>query len=145
GRLRVQVAGSRFVHGGTSLQETVVPTLFVSKMRKDTLKKVEVDVLNKASNRITTNIHVVKFYQTAAVDTVVKERTLKAYFVLQKENGPHIISDVYLRSFDVSSSHPNDREQSYTFTLSANTNKKQEVFLVLEERIDGSSQWQEYK
>src|SRR5690606_7047841 len=102
-------------------------------------EKVDVDVLNKANNRMTTNIRLVKFYPTAAVDSIVKERTLKAYFMLQKENGPHIISDVYMHSFDVSSSHPNDREQSYTFTLSANTNKKQEVFLVLEERIDGSS------
>ena len=53
-RFRVRGAGSRFVHGGASLQETIIPLLDISKGREDTVRIVEVDII-QSHNRITTN------------------------------------------------------------------------------------------
>jgi 5S rRNA maturation endonuclease (ribonuclease M5) len=50
-RLRLQGSGSRYVHGGTSLQEIVVPVVEVKKLRIDDVAQVEVD------NRIAIPIH----------------------------------------------------------------------------------------
>jgi len=44
-RLRVKGAGSRFVHGGASLQEIVIPVLRVGKQREADIKQVEVQII----------------------------------------------------------------------------------------------------
>ncbi len=44
-RLRLRGSGSRFVHGGASLQEVVVPVIKVNKKRQSDLSAVEVDIL----------------------------------------------------------------------------------------------------
>ena len=44
-RLRIKGAGSRFVHGGASLQEIVIPVLRVGKQREVDIKQVEVQII----------------------------------------------------------------------------------------------------
>ncbi|MDP1136439.1 hypothetical protein Q6325_27650, partial [Klebsiella pneumoniae] len=44
-RLRLSGSGSRFVHGGASLQEVIVPVISVNKKRQDDIATVEVDLL----------------------------------------------------------------------------------------------------
>jgi uncharacterized protein (TIGR02687 family) len=144
-RLRKSGAGARFVHGGTALQEVVVPIIRINKKKEDTVKKVEVDVLNKRSNRISTNIQRVTFYQTDAVDEKVIPRTLKMQF--QSEDG-ETLSDVTTYTFDSKSEKAEEREFDYRFQLSskASTEHKNEtVYLVLEEQVQGSNTWVEYQ
>ena len=65
-RIRIKGAGSRYVHGGASLQEIVIPLLKVTKTRQDTTKQVDVDII-KSTDKITTNLLAVSFLQTNLV------------------------------------------------------------------------------
>jgi hypothetical protein len=129
-RLRKQGSGSRYVHGGATLQETVVPLLFVSKERVDTVSKVDVDILNKSNNRITTNIHTVKFYQMQAVSEVLIENNEKT-----------VISDSFTFTFDLTSDRTEEREVNNRFTLSTTLKRSTNVYLVLEEKVEKSDKW----
>lgn len=144
-RLRVKGAGSRFVHGGSALQEIIVPLIHVKKKREDTVKKVEVDVLNKRSNKISTNIQRVTFYQLEPVEEQVVSRTLKAQF--KSEDG-EILSDVFTFTFDSDSGNAKEREQEHRFQLSSKASreyKNKTVYLTLEEQVEGSNKWVTYQ
>ncbi len=144
-RLRVQGAGSRFVHGGASLQELVVPVINIYKKREDTVSKVEVDILNKSSNKISTNLQGVQFYQTKPTGDQVIGRTIKAYF---KTEGGEPISEVFNFTFDSSSVNATDREKYHGFQISSKASsqyRNQTVYLVMEEMIEGTSTWVEYQ
>lgn len=144
-RLRVQGAGSRFVHGGASLQELVVPVINIYKKREDTVSKVTVDILNKSSNKISTNLQGVQFYQTKPTGDQVIGRTIKAYF---KTNSGEAISEVFNFTFDSSSVNATDREKYHGFQISSKAStqyRNQTVYLVLEEMIEGTSTWIEYQ
>jgi hypothetical protein len=47
-RLRKQGSGSRFVHGGTTLQEVVIPIVKVNKKRQSDTTRIDVEVLQGA-------------------------------------------------------------------------------------------------
>lgn len=144
-RLRVQGAGSRFVHGGASLQEVVVPILSLKKTREDTVKKVDIDVLNKDSNKITTNIKRIKLYQYEPIDEGVAGRTLRIQFKSQQGNE---LSNPVKVTFDSASVDAKAREYDCTFQMSsiASTEfRNQTVELCLEEQIEGSNRWTLYK
>lgn len=140
-RLRKQGSGSRYVHGGASLQETVVPVLSISKKRVDTVQKVDVDILNKVNNRITTNIHTVKFYQMQAVSEGFVARTVRAYFALIENDEKTVISDSFTFTFDLTSDRTEEREVTNRFTISTSLKRSTNVYLVLEEKVDKSDKW----
>lgn len=142
-RLRVQGAGSRFVHGGASLQETLVPILFVAKKRKDTLRPVGVDILNKMSNRITTHIQSVRFFQQEAVGEGLSERSIKAYFAVQSDEGYRKISNVYYYTFNSTAPEPEKREVKANFNITSEIQQNKEVYLVIEQKLPGTSQYEE--
>jgi uncharacterized protein (TIGR02687 family) len=140
-RLRKQGAGSRFVHGGAALQEVVVPIVWASKKKADTVEKVSVEVLNKSNNRITTNIHTVRFYQTEAIGKGITPRQVKAYFALEDQGEFKLLSDIFNYRFDSESKKTEEREVVNKFTLSTSLRNSQSVYLVLEERVEGTNQW----
>lgn len=140
-RLRKQGAGSRFVHGGAALQEVVVPIVWASKKKADTVEKVSIEVLNKSNNRITTNIHTVRFYQTEAVGKGIIPRQVKAYFALEDQGEFKPLSDIFNYRFDNESKKSEEREVVNKFTLSTSLRNSQSVYLLLEERVEGSNQW----
>jgi hypothetical protein len=143
-RLRVHGAGSRFVHGGATLQELITPVIKVKKKREDTIKQVDVDVLNKRNNKISTNIQRVSFYQLQPVEEQTLSRTLKIQF--KSEDGESL-SDVFTYTFDSDAESSKEREVMHQFQLSSKASdkyKNQEVFLVLEEQVEGSNKWCEY-
>lgn len=142
-RLRKQGSGSRYVHGGMSLQETVVPLLFVARKKMDTVSKVEIDIINKTNNRITTNIHTVKFYQKDPVGSKYTARTIKAYFAIVEgeEQERKVISDVFNYTFDLTKERSEEREVPYRFTLSTNIRNSDNVYLFIEEKVEKSDKW----
>lgn len=143
-RLKVQGAGSRFVHGGLSLQELVVPVISIYKKREDTVSKVDVDILNKSNTRISTNLQGVQFYQTRPTGDQVVGRSIKAYF---KGDGDDIVSDVFQYTFDSASVNASDREKYHGFQISAKAGpqyRNKTVNLIIEEQIDGTTSWVEY-
>jgi uncharacterized protein (TIGR02687 family) len=139
-RLRKQGSGSRYVHGGATLQEVVVPLLYVSKKRTDTVSKVDIDVL-KGSNRITTNIQRVKFFQQQAVGAGILPRTVKAYFCVFEGERKKVLSDLFNYTFDTESERSEDREVEYKFTISTNMRKSNEVYLMVDEQVEKSNKW----
>jgi uncharacterized protein (TIGR02687 family) len=140
-RLRKQGSGSRYVHGGATLQEVVVPVLFVSKKKSNTVTKVDVDILNKTNNRITTNLHGVKFYQQQPVGEGFVARKIKSYFAEVIGDQRTIISDFFNYTFDSESSRAEDRETQFSFKISTTSKRSQNIQLVIEEKVEGTSKW----
>jgi uncharacterized protein (TIGR02687 family) len=139
-RLRKQGSGSRYVHGGATLQEVVTPLLYVAKKRTDTVSKVGVDVL-KGSNRITTNLQRVKFFQESPIGEKKIARSVKSYFCSIEGEQKKIISDIFSYTFDSESKRAQDREVEYNFTISTELRRSSTVYLIVEEQIDQSNKW----
>jgi len=143
-RLRLKGSGSRFVHGGASLQEVVIPVLKVNKKRQSDVSAVEVDILRGASSVITSGQLAVTLYQSGPVTEKVHPRHLRAGIYTQDGE---LISDSHDLSFDLTSENPRERELQVRFVLSRKADEAngQEVFLRLEEQHAGTSHYKEYK
>lgn len=143
-RLRVKGAGSRFVHGGATLQEIVIPVVKVSKMRQDTTSKVEVDII-KSTDRITTNILAVAFIQTNLATNKTLPRVLRS--AIYAEDG-ELLSDTFKYNFNIEEGSERQREVKHRFQLMSKASgkyKNQRVKLVLEEPVEGTTKWKQYK
>lgn len=142
-RMRIQGAGSRYVHGGSSLQEIVIPVLEINKARKSDIEQVEVDVSSPSYN-ITSNTYGVSFYQKNPIGDKVLLRDIKAAFYTADNL---LISDVANIKFDSRDTDAAAREQRKTFVFTSEASKLngQDVFLKLEENIEGTSHFKIYK
>ncbi len=143
-RLRIKGAGSRFIHGGASLQEIIVPLIKITKTRQDTTTQVDIDII-KSTDRITTNILAVSFIQTETLSEQVLPRIIRA--VLRAEDGEDL-SDQFKYNFDIADGSERQREVKHRFQLSSKASgkyKNQRVQLVLEEPVEGSTKWKKYK
>ena len=143
-RLRVKGAGSRYVHGGSTLQEVVVPVVKINKKRQSDISYVTVDILGGASSIISTGQLSVTFYQTGPVTDKVQPRTLRAGIYTE---GGDLISDQHELTFDFTSENAREREQRVQFVLTkkADAANGQEVILRLSERVPDTTHYQEYK
>lgn len=143
-RLRVKGAGSRFVHGGASLQEIVIPLLKITKQRQNTTSAVDIDII-KSTDRITTNIHAVSFIQSNLVSEQVLPRTIRAG--IYAEDG-ELLSDQFKFIFDITEGTERQREIKHKFLLISKATgkyKNQRVKLLLEEPVEGTTKWKAYK
>lgn len=143
-RHRIKGAGSRFVHGGASLQEVVIPLIKITKKRQDTTRQVGIDVIQQ-TNKITTNILSVSFLQTELAADGILPRTIRA--AIYSADG-ELISDQFSFNFDIQEGSERVREVKHRFQLSSKASgkyKNQSVKLMLEEPVDGSSKWRLYK
>jgi uncharacterized protein (TIGR02687 family) len=143
-RLRLKGSGSRFVHGGASLQEVVIPVLKINKKRQSDVTAVEVDILRGASSVITSGQLAVTLYQAGPVTDKIQPRVLRAG--IYTEAG-ELISDSHDLTFDLSSDNPRERELQVRFVLTRKADEAngQEVILRLEEKHAGTSHYKEYK
>jgi len=143
-RLRLKGSGSRFVHGGASLQEVVIPVLKINKKRQSDVTAVEVDILRGASSVITSGQLAVTLYQAGPVTDKIQPRVLRAG--IYTEAG-ELISDSHDLTFDLSSDDPRERELQVRFVLTRKADEAngQEVILRLEEKHAGTSHYKEYK
>ncbi|MEU4569003.1 BREX-1 system phosphatase PglZ type A [Micromonospora sp. NPDC023956] len=140
-RLRLAGGGSRFVHGGATLQEIVVPVLAVNKKRKSDTRLVNVEVWPE-SDKITTGQVVVRLFQSEPVTDKVQPRTLRAGLYV----GENLISNLAHLTFDQISADKRDRYQSAQMLLSqdANDYNNRAVEFRLEERIPNTNRWRVY-
>ena len=143
-RLRLSGSGSRFVHGGASLQEVVVPVVSINKKRQSDTSAVEVDILRGSNSLITTEELTVSLYQSTPVTEKNQPRMLRVG--VYTESG-ELISDSYEMTFDLRSENPRAREQQVNliFTRRIDELNGQEVVLKLEEKVGGTSHYKEYK
>ena len=143
-RLRLKGSGSRYVHGGASLQEIVLPVITINKKMQSNISMVDVDILKGSSSIITSGQLSVSFYQVQPVDDKIQPRKLKAGIYTQSGE---LVSDSHEILFNIKSENPRDREIQKRFVLAKNADNanNQEVILKLEEGLPGTSHHKEYK
>lgn len=142
-RLRLKGSGSRFVHGGASLQEVVIPVIKINKKRQSDVTAVEVDILRGATV-ITSGQLAVAMYQAGPVTDKIQPRVLRAGIYTEAGD---LISDSHDLTFDLNSDNPRERELQVRFVLTRKADEVngQEVILRLEEKHAGTSHYKEYK
>lgn len=142
-RLRVKGSGSRFVHGGATLQEVVIPVLRVGKRREEDVGKVEVQIVVTGRGLISSGQTAVVLYQVQPVSEKQQQRVLRAGIFAQDGT---LISDEHLLTFDYTSDNPREREMPLKFLLSREADRfnNQEVFLKLQEQRGKTSHFDDY-
>jgi uncharacterized protein (TIGR02687 family) len=143
-RFRKKGSSTRFIHGGCTLQEIVVPVIEVHKSRKSDISQVEVDRLPSSSSVISSGQLGVVFYQVEPVTDKLQARRLRVG--IYASNG-ELLSDRHELNCDLTSANPRERELKVRLILSkqADDFNNQQVMLKLEEQIPGTSHHQDYK
>jgi len=141
-KIRLQGGGHRFVHGGASLQEMVVPLISIKKRRKDDVRKVEVSAI--LPSLITTNSVIISFYQEEPIIQKIKPRKLKIAFYAKDDT---LLSNSNSFNFNSEDSYDRNREVKLKFDFKQNAHNysNQDIKLVLKEVIKGSSEEPIYK
>ena len=143
-RRKLQGSGAKYVHGGLTLQEVVIPVIQVNKKRSSDITQVNVEIFEGQTRTITTGQIPLTFYQREAVTEKVQSRRLRAGFFAS--DGTQI-SDVHLLDFNLVSTDPRERELKVKFTMKRDADKynDQTVYLKLEEPIPGTAFYKEYR
>jgi uncharacterized protein (TIGR02687 family) len=141
-KIRLKGGGHRFVHGGATLQEMVIPLITVKKKRKDDVRDVEVSCT--PINQITTNSVVISFYQEEIVSDKIKPIALKiALFASDKK----LLSNFQSYTFDSIDTYDRNREVKLKFDLKQNAGNYsgQNIKLVVKKIFEDSSEEVSYK
>jgi uncharacterized protein (TIGR02687 family) len=135
---KLQGAADRFVHGGATLQEIVVPLVTVSRKGKSDVKPVDVQI-RPSSPKITTNNLVVDLFQSEPVSEKVHSRELRAglYF------GDQLISNYSSLVFNSYAEEPRERFQQAKLRLrpDASVANGAQVEFRLDETIPNTNSW----
>lgn len=140
-RIPLSGAGTRYVHGGASLQEVVVPVVTVNKKRKSDVRRVNVDLMPD-TDKITTGQLAVKLLQREAVADKIQPRQVRLGLYV----GDALISDQPILTFDSTSEDQRLRYQSTTLYLTQDADdfNNHPVELRLEEPIPNTTQWKSF-
>ena len=135
--------GKRYVHGGTSMQEIVVPVVKIHKARTDDTGRVEVELLRVPAKITTGQISIALFQDRPAIDKMLP-RTLRIG-VFAKDGT--ILSEIKTQTFDSKDTEARHRETAMLIVLShaADAFNNREVDLRLEETVPGTNQIVTYK
>ena len=143
-KIRVQGGGNRFVHGGASLQELVIPLIEVNikKGKSSNIQDVNVDITPLRS--ISTNTVNISLYQSEIVDDKTKSITLKISFV--SADGI-LLSDEFKHTFNSTEQYDTNRETRFKMTFKQNIHEynNQNIKFVTRKVLEGSSETPIYK
>lgn len=146
-RLRLSGSGARYVHGGTSLQEVVIPVIRLATKVKRSVERVTVTMITPATTTISTGQISLSFLQQQPVSEGMLERQLR--IGLYAPDGA-LISDRRESLFNFSQENAREREVHLRFLLSnkAREYNNQTVILKMEEPIflggTQTADWQQY-
>lgn len=139
-RMKLQGSGARYVHGGATLQEIVVPVISVTHedSGKTAVRSVNISIQQKSPN-ITTGILAVDIHQSEPVSDKVQGRKLRAGIYLDDE----LLSNEVSLNFNSESSDPSVRYVPARLSLMAEADQhnNKDVELRLEEQIPNTTQW----
>lgn len=143
GRFPLQGSGLRYVHGGISLQEVVVPVVKIHKARADDTGQVDVELL-RVPAKITTGQLSIALFQDRPALAKVLPRTLRVG-IFAKDGT--ILSEIKTLTFDSKETEARQRETTMLLVLShaADAFNNREVDLRLEETLSGTAQIVTYK
>lgn len=133
-RYKIQGTSKKYVHGGASLQEIVVPVIHYQMNRHSDLtkevKKVPVK-LTSTNRKITNSIFTLNFFQTEPIEGKTIPRSLKVYF---EDGNGYKISDDNAILADKTSDKPNERTFKLSFSLkNKKYNRSENYYLVMED------------
>lgn len=141
--IKMPGGGQNYVHGGSSLQEMIVPVIKVNtfKGKQDTgLVNVE---LSSSRHRVTGIEVKLDFMQMEPITDTVKPRRLQAFFV--DVDGTKISFPVPITA-NIKSTDAKDRLIQEKFTLkSGRYSRNQEYFLVIADQDDDKKELHRYK
>jgi uncharacterized protein (TIGR02687 family) len=142
-RMPLQGSGKRYVHGGISLQEVLVPVVKIHKARSNDTAKVEIEFTRVPAKITTGQVSLGLFQDRPAVDKVLP-RTLRIGLYSKDDT---VLSEIKTFTFDSQSDEARHRETVALLTLSRSADKfnGQDVYLRLEEAILGTHQVVPYK
>lgn len=133
-RFKVQGTGANYVHGGTSLQEILIPVIkFKNDRSKDSKNEVtKVDVkLTSITRKITNTISYLEFFQTEKIEDKRVPLRLKVYFVDEDNNR---ISNENIIIADSKSETYEDRSFREKFVLkNRKYDKTKKYYLIMED------------
>ena len=135
-------SGKRYVHGGISLQEVVVPVIKIHKARVDDTGRVEVELL-RVPAKITTGQISISLFQDSRQST----RFCRARFELgfSRKTGRSYLKSRLKRSIRRTRRRGNAKRLSSSLFPPADAFNNQEVELRLEEKVPGTDQIVTYK
>jgi len=130
-------SGSRFVHGGTSLQEVVVPVIRLKKERKEESRCVDAELL-RVPDKITTGKLVFGLFQVEAVEQR-RLLPLQLRIALYAKADGALLSQPRTVLLDSASGEAREREQLVSLELSntASAYDNQLLELRLEQLLEG--------
>jgi len=143
GRFPLKGSGKRFVHGGFSLQEVVVPVIHINKKRDDDTGQVDIEIM-RAPAKITTGRLNISLYQEKPVSSKLHPREIQ---VGVYTSDGKIISDMKTCQCDSKEDEARLRETPIDLVLShsADEYNNQMVELRLTSRVSGSNHEVTYK
>jgi uncharacterized protein (TIGR02687 family) len=138
-------SGARFVHGGTSLQEVVVPVIRLKRERKDESRAVEAELL-RVPAKITTSRLSFGLFQLEAVEPR-KRLPLQLRITLVAKADGALLCEPRTVLLDSAASEAREREQRLILELSnaATDYNNQLVELRLEQLLEGVATPVRYK
>ncbi|MFW5695793.1 MAG: BREX-1 system phosphatase PglZ type A [Alkalispirochaeta sp.] len=137
-RIKRPGGGTRFVHGGLSLQERIIPVVRVRAGRRDDTEPVRVAIMKPTNATITTPTYVVRFFQEHPVDEKHPAVTLRGQFFAADGTA---ISDSIELTFDSRDTNGENRGKSAEFHFGPNAvhSNGRTVDLVLERMVGGTA------
>ena len=142
-RLRHQGDGVKYVHGGASLQEIVVPVVSINKGRSASGDRRAVNfTILQSTNLITTGQITMDFVQSEPVGGKIRERTVYVGLYGRNADGTQIpVSNEVLLAFDSPSTEPANRHRTATFVLTkeADAFNNHTITLLCYEDVEGSA------
>lgn len=141
-KIRKQGGGNRFVHGGATLQELVIPLLEIKYQRKNVISEVEATIMPIST--ITTNNVNVSVYQEEPIGDKIKPITLICGF--NGEDGVEL-SDKHKITLNSSDEENRNRENKLRFIFKEISNKYSGKFIkfTMKKVIENSSEQPIYK
>lgn len=136
-RFKVQGAGANYVHGGATLQETIVPIIKFKNDRSassvNEIRKVKIS-LTSITRKITNIITYLEFFQDEKIQDKVISQRIKCYF--EDEEGNRISNENIIIG-DSKSENPVERTFREKFVLkSMQYDKTKKYFLVIQDDED---------
>lgn len=117
---RLAGAGSRFVHGGLSLQEVAIPVIKFTKKRSTDTEPVGITIIQRSSNLITSNNPVFDLMQTKPVGDRVREREVIVGIYAADDT---LLSDEQTHLFDLQGSDARQLIKTVRFVMRGNISK----------------------
>jgi uncharacterized protein (TIGR02687 family) len=143
GRFPLQGSGKRYVHGGFSLQEVVIPVVHINKSRSDDTGRVSIEIIRMPA-KLTTSQIALSIYQEKPVTPKLLPRSLK--IGVYSSDG-QAISEVKAMTFDSKDEETRKREMTVALVLSkdADAHNNSTVEIRLDETLPGTNQTVTYR